>query len=263
MKYGVVYTLKQHKKINGTLFYCYEYCQMLRQFVDAKFYIVGATADDIQLITTLFSQKYNTPVTNIVPIGTILELYGLKLDKTLILDVHTFYAVKEFATNEVICYSNDTHPMYRYKNDRVVTYFGSYDYQPRDQFAYLKLGFSLFAPCSSTPGVFVSSVGESYLLTHADRWISQYDKPVIIKRHQTGLGNIFDHIDTVHYVHTVRDKNNRVIPEAIFHGKTVVIEYPMALPIDSVQLRYDDIQNNGLGRYTLTDNDEMIQLCLK
>lgn len=259
MKCGVVYRFKPHNKINGTLFYCYEYCQTMRELADAKLYIIGATPDDMQLINNIFVQKYVNLANNIVPLNSVVELYALQLDRTLVLDVKTFYDVKEFLTNDIVCFSNDTHPMFRYKNDRRVTYYGIYDYQRYDHPAMLKLGFHLFKPCKSQPGVFVSTVNSAFLKQNRDRLAAQFNKPIILKENQFGAGDIFDKIDAVHYVHYSRDTNNRIIPEAFFHGKIVTMEQPHPLPIDSVQLRYHDIAANGLGRYTLTTEDEMIQ----
>ena len=132
MQYGVVYHFVPHNKINGTLFYCFEYCQMLRQCVDAQLYIVGITPNDLALVHAILSAKYCVPITNIVPVRRSIDLYQLKLDKTLILDINTFTKTKEFLTNEIVCFSNIRHPMFRYKNDRIVTYFGSYAYQDYD-----------------------------------------------------------------------------------------------------------------------------------
>lgn len=263
MKYGVIYKFKTHKKLNGTLFYCYEYCQFLRNWVDAKLYLVGISPDDLRLVETLFAQKYNHPINNIVPVERVTDVYKLKLDKTVILDVDTFYGFKEFLTNDIFCYSNDTHPMFRYANDRRVTYFGSYDYQPRDVFSYLKLGMSMFKTCGSQRGVFISSMNSDYIAKNMNSWRRSFDCPIILKKPQDGVGNLFDYIDSVHYVHTSRDKNNRIIPEAFFHNKQVTIERPYPLDTDSVQLRFDDITSNGLANYMLDETDQLITSCLK
>lgn len=263
MKIGVVYKFKKTNKVNGTLFYCYEHCQFLRQLCDCVLYVVGATQKDALLTTQLFDAKYNKPTNGIRYLDKTTELYALGLDKTLVLDIDTFDSVKEFLTNDVMCFSNETHSMYRYRNDRRVTYFGSYGYQRYDVFSYLKLHFGIFRPCSSSNGVFVSGTG-NYIVANASRFIAQFAPiPVIIKRQPTGAGDIFDQIDTVHYVHSQMDTNNRIIPEAFFHGKRVTMEEPFFVPIDSVMLRYQDILANGLANYTLTEHDLMIQACLQ
>jgi hypothetical protein len=145
MNYGVVYKFKQHNKINGTLFYCFEYFRFLRKFVDAKFYIVGIDTKDLETVLTIFKEKYNTAFDNIVPIK-LIDVYKLKLDQTIILDIMSFYDCKEFLTGNIHCYSNESHSMFRYKNNRTVIYYGSYDYQNYDVFSYIKLNFEIFKP---------------------------------------------------------------------------------------------------------------------
>lgn len=263
MKLGVVYKFKLGKKINGTLFYCFEYFAFLRQFTDIKFYIVGIEQSDLTMIKRLFSEKYDTSVEGIVPV-TATQLYAEKLDRTIILDVMSFYDLKEFLTGEVHCYSNDTHPMFRYKNDRSVTYYGSYDWQPRDVFSYLKLNFGIFKQYESeSNAVFLSSVDVDYLRNNYHTYRKQFDVPVLLKQGSLGLGNILEQVNHVHYVHVVLDKNNRIIPEAIYYGKTVSIEDLAPEIKDSANLRYEDIISNGLEKYTLSLDDEIVKQCLR
>jgi len=261
MNYGVVYKFKQHNKINGTLFYCFEYFRFLRKFVDAKFYIVGIDTKDLETVLTIFKEKYNTAFDNIVPIK-LIDVYKLKLDQTIILDIMSFYDCKEFLTGNIHCYSNESHSMFRYKNNRTVTYYGSYDYQNYDVFSYIKLNFEIFKPFGSRPGVFISSPDHNYIKDNLENYKQQFGLPIILKKSHIGKGNIFEMINAVHYIHTSQDRDNRIIPEAFYYGKAVTIEdrYPV---LDSVQLRYKDCLENGLGNYTLTEQDEIIQACLR
>jgi hypothetical protein len=129
-------------------------------------------------------------------------------------------------------------------------------------FNYLKLNFEIFKPCKSQPGVFVSCLDRKYYSIESDRLQQQFNRPIILKKQHAGIGDLFDQIDAVHYIHVVRDTNNRIIPEAFFHGKTVTIE-EVYTELDSIQLRYNDIVENGLGNYTLTDADKMVKACLR
>lgn len=262
MKYGVVYRHKTNNKINGSLFYCFEYFVFLKQFVDVKFYIVDVSKKDYELILKLFYEKYNTSFENIEPVK-LLDLLKIKLDKTLVLDIKTFYDCKEFLTNEIYCFSNEEHLLFRYKNNKKVTYFGSYDYQNYDVFCYLKLNFSIFKTIEKNPeGVFVSSRDIKYIQLYKEEWSKKFNKPLILKKLESGVGNIFEFIDTVCYVHTERDTNNRIIPEAFFYKKNIFIEERCNI-VDSVILRYEDILRNGLKNYTLDESDLMIQSCLQ
>lgn len=261
---GVVYKFKPYNKVNGTLFYCYEYCQFLRQFVDCKMYISGASQSDASLISRLFSEKYSIPVSGIEYINRTTDVHRLGLSRTLILDVDTFKTMRGFLTGDVLCYSNDTHEMFRYADGRTVTYFGSYAYQPRDVFAYLRINFGIFKPCTSAPGVFVSGNDCANLTTLTSQLSAKFPQlPLYIKSKTIGSGDIFDHITAVHYVHNKLDKNNRIIPEAFFHNKAVTFDDTYNLPTDSALLRYRDINSNGLVNYTICEQDPIIQACLK
>lgn len=263
MKIGVVYKFKPKNKLNGTLFYCFEYFKFLKKYCDCKFYITDLNEKDLNLVKRIFREKYDTDLEGIIPIKTV-ELYKLNLDRTLILDIHTFYNVKEFLTNEIHCFSNDCHEMFRYKNNRKVIYYGSYSYQRYDVFNYLKLNFDIFKKFDSFENsVFISALNEEHLRNQKSKYVERFsDKNVIIKDRNSGIGNIFEVVDSIHYLHNGRDTNNRIIPEAFYYKKKITFEsfYP---EVDSSLLRFEDIQNNGLLNYTLSENDEMIKSCLR
>lgn len=260
MDIGVVYKFKPHNKLNGTLFYCYEY---YRAIPGVKFYIVDISNNNLELVNKVFSEKYKDfDPSHIQTVRTVIDLWKLKLDRTLMLDIDTFYQCKEFCTNEVHVFSNDTHPMYRYPDDRSVTYYGIYPYQRFDVECMLKLNFSIMKDAQSKPGVFVSCLDQTHIKNNINRYSREFARPIILKKSHEGSGSIFDEIDHVHYVHVQRDTNNRIIPEGIYYGKEVSIEdiYPEH---DSIRMRYNDIIDNGLGNYTLDDNDVMVQACLR
>jgi hypothetical protein len=110
--------------------------------------------------------------------------------------------------------------------------------------------------------VFISALDQKYIRFNLERWKREFDRPVILKKSHEGFGNLFDMIDSVHYVHTERDTNNRIIPEAFYYNKTVTIE-EVFTDLDSIRLRYDDISSNGLGNYTVSEHDPMVQACLR
>lgn len=251
---GVIYKFQPYNKLNGSLFYGFEYAS----YLNVPFYIVGVSEKDLKLVKKIFAEKYIAPLSNIIPI-TLVELYNLKLDKTVVADVKSFYSCKEFLTNDIHVISNESHEMFRYKNDRTVTYYGSYDYQTFDVFNYSKLNFNIFKSFESKgDGVFISGLFLKDEYVYPDR-----TKEVITKKHDRGMGNLFELIDTVHYIHGQHDTNNRIIPEAFFYNKKITIQDDLPDVIDSVTLRYNDIINNGLYNYTLTNKDEIIKVCQK
>lgn len=241
---GVVYKWQVHNKLNGSLFYCFDYANFLK----TKLYIVGVPNEDLSLVKRIFMEKYNADLNTVVPI-TLTKLYQLKLDQTICLDIKSFYGLKEFLTGDIHVFSNEPHEMFRYKNDRTVTYYGSYDYQDFDVFNYLKLNFDIFKPLVYDGiGTFVSG-------PH----IPKEYKGDLYKKHDGGVGNIFELIDTLTYIHTSIDTNNRIIPEAFYYNKHIEIVDECPDLIDSITLRYNDIMKNGLGNYTLTKDDEIVK----
>jgi hypothetical protein len=262
MKLGVVYKHKPHNKINGTLFYCFEYFKFLQKYTDVQFYVIGITEGDLRLVANILSQKYQIFTDGIVPIK-LTELYQLDLDRTLVLDVDTFRQCREFFTNEVHCFSNEEHEWFRYRNQRSVTYYGSYDFQYYDVFCYLKLNFEIFPQLTtSAPGVFVSCLDPQFIRFEYERLKKQFNRPIILKKQHTGVGNLFELIDAVHYIHVVRDSNNRIIPEGFYYNKQVTVE-EVYTGVDSIMLRYNDIKQNGLTNYTLTQDDVMVKAMLR
>lgn len=263
MNLGVVYKLKPSKKINGSLFYCFEYYQFLKKYLDIKFYLVDTNSKDLELIKKILFSKYKLNVDDIITVSTI-QLYKLKLDRTLIFDIKTFEDCKEFLTNEIHCFSNESNNLFRYKNDKKVIYYGIYPYQSYDVECMLKLNFEIFPPLENQGyGVFISAASQDYLVSNFVRWKEKFKKPIIIKRNNEGVGNIFELIDSVHYAHTHLDRNNRIIPEAFFYKKDISIEEPFNLKPDSSNFRYSDILENGLKSYTLTEECPIIQAFLK
>jgi hypothetical protein len=263
MKRGVIYKFQPGNKINGTLFYCFEYYNFINQYEEIKFYIIGISPHDVELVKRIFSEKY-TVSPDFEVLKSPIELYKLNLDRTLILDVRTWFATREFCTNSIQVFSNYDHDEFRFKNDRTVTYYGSYDYQKYDKHCLLKINFDIFREIAKSGyGVFVSSNDPEHIKKHADEYHTRFDKPVILKKSHAGVGNVLELVDQVHYVHTQLDTNNRIIPEAFFYNKEVTIESIGCSEVDSIDLRYHDIKENGLSSYTMAMNDVMIEDMLK
>lgn len=245
---GVVYKWNLYNKLNGSLFYAYEYAV----YLSTELYIVGISNTDLDLVKTIFNQKYSIEVGNITAVK-LTDLYRLDLQKTLLVDVKSFYAVKEFLSGDSHVFSNEPHSMFRYKNNRKVTYYGSYDYQNYDIFNYLKLNFSIFKQ--------IQKSGNKTFVSGPLDGLSEYSSTdnVIKKEHHSGRGDLFELISSLVYVHTSRDTNNRIIPEAFYYNKKINIIEQASNIIDSVTLRYNDIKDKGLFNYTLSCDDMMIQ----
>lgn len=266
MKRGVVYKFQKNNKINGTLFYCFEYFAFLNNKTKVRFYIVDISERDLNLVKKIFSEKYNFDEKIFGYITSIkaTQLYQLNLDKTLVLDIKSFYGLKEFLTNDIHCFSNENHAGYKYKNERNITFYGCYDYQKYDIEAILKLNFDIFKKngFEKKSGVFISSPNLKQLEKNTSKYRNLYkDKEIILKKHAVGRGDIFEVVDTIHYIHTGLDTNNRIIPEAFYYQKSVVIDEETNVQ-DSTGIRYNDITKNGIRKYQIKVSDAIIKAIL-
>lgn len=256
---NVLYYFLNHKKINGTLFYCFEY------FVCAKekdqsivFNIYNISTTDLEMVKTIFKERYVFPdsyLNDVKALNSISEIYNTNYRKTLILDLHTFQRTYMFIKNDILCYSNETHSMER-SNAKTVTYYGYYDYQNFDHKTSLKLNFSIFRPLTKKgEKVLVSSRLYNYKEIELPENLKH--KEVVTKAESTHHANLFEIFDTMYYFHSDFDTNNRLIPECFFYDKKIVLQLNAKFK-DSIALRYEDILKNDLRNYTLDHTDKMI-----
>lgn len=256
---NVLYYFLNHKKINGTLFYCFEY------FVCAKqkdpgivFNIYNISESDLEMVKGIFKERYvflESYLDDVKAVNSISELYNSNYTKTLILDLHSFQRTYMFIKNDILCYSNEGHEMER-SSTKNVTYYGYYDYQNFDHKTSLKLNFSIFRPLNkSGEKVFVSS--RKYNYREIELPYELKHKEVVTKAESIHHSNLFDLFDTMFYFHSDFDTNNRLIPECFFYNKKIVLHLNPKFK-DSIYLRYEDILANGLKNYTLDHTDKMI-----
>ncbi|WP_408098561.1 hypothetical protein ACJVC5_06510 [Peredibacter sp. HCB2-198] len=256
---NVLYYFLNHKKINGTLFYCFEYFACAKQNdPNIIFNIYNISPNDLEIVKNIFRERYVVPegyLDDVKALNSISELYKTTYTKTLILDLHSFQRTYMFIKNDILCYSNDSHSMER-STTKNVTYYGYYDYQNFDHKTPLKLNFSIFRPIYNTgKKIFVSS--RRYNYKEIELPIELQHKEVVTKAESTHHANLFEIFDTMYYFHSDFDTNNRLIPECFFYDKKIVLQLNAKFK-DSIALRYEDILKNGLRNYTLDHTDKMI-----
>lgn len=258
----VIYLFKQHQKINGTLFYCFEYFLYAKKLdPNVRYAIYDISDKDLQMVKDMFQDRYLFDpdyLRDIISVNSIKALYDLDCTKVLILDIHTLENLHAFLRADIVCYSNDTHSMLR-SEVKKITYYGFYDYQRFDHQARLKLNFESFRPLDSEKvqeGLLVSS----RLYNYRDIQIPEELKhlKLITKKESEHHQNIFEIFDTLYYYHSAHDTNNRLIPECFFYKKKIILECN-GVHNDSIYLRYADILENGLGNYTLDASDPMLR----
>lgn len=256
---NVLYYFLNHKKINGTLFYCFEYFLCAKQKDPSiKFSIYNISESDFAMVKEIFKERYFFPIEfldDVKALNSITELYQMNFIKTLILDLHSFQRTYMFIKNDILCYSNEGHSMER-STTKNVTYYGYYDYQNFDHKTPLKLNFSIFRPLKQKGDkVLVSSRLYNYKEIELPEELRS--KEVVTKAESTHHSNFFELFDTMYYFHSDFDTNNRLIPECFFYAKKIILHLNSKFQ-DSIALRYDDILANGLKNYTLDHTDKMI-----
>lgn len=254
----ILYNFLEHKKINGSLFYCFEYYVFCRdQGHDVEFVIYNILDVDFVIIKQLFSERYVFNLqylSGLRQLNSIKDLHALDSIKTLILDVHTFERTFSFIQNDIVCFSNECNRKKR-SSTKNVKYFGSYSYQSFDEEAELKLNFNIFRPLSKVKkdSIFISSPHKQDVLL-PDKY---QGRSFFVKDNNKHYENLFENFSTLYYCHGGLDTDNRLIPECFFYETEVVLELNN-FPVDSVQIRYDKIKKYGVEVYNLTAEDPML-----
>lgn len=245
------------------MFYAFEYFIFLNKSTPTLFYINNITDDYLQEIKELFKERYDFDeelLDYILPIVSIRDYLSLKhtLEKALFLDLRSFDNLHPFLSCKCVVYANDTHTISTKKD---IALFGYYDYQHFNIKEKLKFNFDIFRPIEDvkTDTAFVSAPNQvediMYLLPIKE-------SNVIFKPKQHSVTSLFESFDTLYYYHSTLDKNNRFIVESMYFNKDVNITYT-GEEKDSVYLRYNDIIDNGIEQYRLTDEDLIIKEMLK
>lgn len=258
---AVLYYFKNHNKINGSLFYCFEYFACAKkQNKDVKFIIFNISAEDFSFVLNIFKDKYVFDLSylqDIEAINSIQELFKRPIEKALILDVHSLEKLHYFVKGDIVCFANEQHAMIRSELKKI-TYYGYYDYQPCDLKDKLKLNFEIFKPISNEKKgkVMVSSRLFNYdVITIPDEF---KDMIPVYKSKSDHVGNMFEEIEGVFYFHSFLDTNNRLIPEAFFYKKKILIDFNGDYA-DSVYFRYKEITTDGLDSLTLKGDELMLK----
>lgn len=256
---GIVYAWQESKKINGSLFYCIEYYLEIRRHTDINLYILDISDEDLKELNNLIQEKY-IPDVDIIQIKRT-RIPALNLDKILVLDIKTFKKIKDFHKGEFLVFANETY----HEKHQNVTFYGSYDYQLYDIFCILKLGLNDHRPVTQGDKCFVSCLdfGLFDYREIEDFYKSKGgEKEFIFKKLNRHHKNLFNEISEVLYIHISLEKNNRVIPEAFYHGKKCYL-MKRYLKKDSAQIRYDDCMSGNLDKYILTADCRIVQDMIK
>jgi len=253
-KISVYYHFLKDKKINGTLFYCFEYFAFLNKFRDTYYYIHKIDENDLEFIKSIFKLKYDFNyklLDRIIAINSISEIYKSQGDKNLCLDILSFNSVHPFIQNDFYVFENGNSggPNFRPSKSKIknIKYYGSYDYQQYEEYCILKLNFDIFKNFEEPKNndCFISM------------GMTKNSKDKNTKKPNTFI-NIFEKYKKFKYIHNILDADNRFIPECFFYKRDLKFIDECKI-IDSAVLRYNDCKNGNLKNYWLDENDKIIQ----
>jgi hypothetical protein len=261
---AILYSFINHKKINGTLFYCFEYFIYLKKFnTDVKFIIFDASEEDLEFIKYVFTDKYNFQkeyLSDLIIIKKYSDLFKLKLKNVLIFDVRTFDKLNNFLPNtNKLVYSNEKPTSNNFKN---TTFYGFYDYQLKDKVTRLKF-FKKIHKVFKNKGdkIFISSLSAD--LEKVTKYLKIDKSLVFFKMPSQHNENLFANINKIIYWHSGQlDKNNRIVVESFIHNIELEILFNSNLN-DSVYERYECIKNGNINELFLDDSDIIITDFLK
>jgi len=273
----VYYKWQPYNKINGTLYYCFEYfIQLSLLFKDTKMIIVDKDIiNDVELIKNCFRDKYKEEYHYLIDnIKFYKSDVAVASDRTngqvyLMLDTFSYTNIGLFLRKNKVFLNIDQNLReedYSLTNSKNLYTFYAHLYQKINktllcnpqQYYLLKLGCSfqkeqpndhnsnyVFVSAPDIPKDFIK---ESYML---------------FKNRLQNIKNLFAKIYKIIYIHTGLDTNNRIIVEGFYHGKEVQLIDNVSEIKDSVSTRYNICKNGTINKLLLNSNDLIIQSILK
>lgn len=258
---GIIYYWQPYNKINGSLFYAYEYFVQLKELnCLAEFYIIGnLSVNDKKLIEKAFSIKYKKKFySKYSPIflDSILKLKKIKFSKTFLVDIKSYNKVS-FLLDKETChlYCDDLNKIKNVLFPKFV--YGYYSYQYYNIKVPLKLNFKIFKKIKNRAENNLTFVSSLYSKEHE---IEKYfPKDYVYKIHNKFL-NIFEQFNKFLYIHNGhQDTNNRLIPECFFYKMNLdIIFIKEKYKNDSIFERYNECFSNGFKKYELNETDIII-----
>jgi hypothetical protein len=261
----VVYHSNDHKKINGTLFYCFEYFALIKKFVpDVKYILFNTTDEDLDWFKSIFIEKYNfdhtwlDDVINIKP-GNRTRFMQLGVSNILILDTHTYDKVKDFTGNvkNVRVYAESVKWLPKL-NDKHV-FYGFYD---EYQIYHIKNPIKVYADIHKT----FKKKGDKIFVTalncdndHIINKLGLDRSRVFVKDLNKHNKNMWEQIYKMIYWHgDDTDTNNRAIVEAYIHNIQLEVHLNGYYK-DSIWHRYNLMLDDNMDEVLLNENDRLVQ----
>lgn len=255
----ICFHCNDHKKINGTLFYCYEYFCFIKKYIpNLKLLFINSNEEDIIMYKSIFENKYKILYDDIFYIKSPLNLIKLKIDNMLILDVFTYKKIKDFTNKIKIIriYSDTNHDFLN--NNKNHIFYGYYNYQKFNIKTRLKLYKELHKTFEKNGNkIFLTGPNIDYEQTV--KILNLNPDNLLIKQNNNHYSDLFEQVNKIIYFHNGNlDTNNRIIVESFIHNIDIDIIFNNNFT-DSVFERY----NSNKEDLYLDESDILIKDFLK
>lgn len=259
---AILYHSNKHKKINGTLFYCFEYFVYLKKSLpNLKYILLNTSDEDLEWFKSIFIEKYNFDesfLNDIINLEKLVTFVNLNVENLMILDIHSYNIVKDFTgkVKNVFVYSNESHNYVDKKDNH--QFYGFYDYQNFNYKTRIKLYKDIHKTFEKHGNkIFISSLNPDLNLMISKLKLNRED--VFVKEMNSHNKNLFESIYKLIYWHSGNaDTNNRALPEAVIHDLELEVHLN-GYENDSIKERYNLIKTGKESELWLDDSDILLK----
>jgi len=256
----VLYKPFELKKLNGTLFYSFEYFQFLKHLGLDVSLVLYCDPTDLTFYKEVFSNKYNVDdLSNIVTVDSTFKIMNLRCKNVLILDDQTyrFSRTSLIFADHVLTYSEFDHPFVG--TNLKHKFYGYYSYQPHDT----KYNIKLYRDIHQTTSLglknktFLSTIRNTVLNNYIAKELGIPNNELFVKRGNKHNFQMWEEIKDIVYYHIEAiDPCNRILVESVIHNVPLTVHLNGHYD-DSIAHRFDLI-NNGRTNELFLQNDDLL-----
>jgi hypothetical protein len=261
----ILYNFITQKKVNGTLFYCFEYFIFLNKFKYTEFWIYDISEKDFNYIIEIFKNRYDFDHKLLKQIKIFHIKDALKApEKVIILDNRTYENLRLFFPNSQVLWQKTEggHNFRDTKTHENDITFGSYSYQKYEVHQHLQFHFDIYKKIEKSENkIFISSLSitdeqtKNYLRSYN---ILYNENKIFFKDNNKHHKNLFENFNVLLYVKNYNlDTNNRLIVESYFYDKIIILVDKEQN--DSAFLRLKKLNEYGIDPFVLTKDNKLIQ----
>ena len=262
----ILYHFIKHKKINGTLFYCFEYFVFLNQYKNTEFWIFDISDKDLETVKNIFKDRYNFDYSLLDKIKSIHLKDFLKAPKkVIVLDNRTYQNLRLFLPKSQVLWHKTDSKNYNFQtetlNEKDIMY-GSYYYQKYDIEQHLQFHFDIYKPLKkSGDKILISSPSKSLeqsMQIIESKGIFFNKNNIFFKDSLEHKENLFETFNTFIYLKTeTMDTNNRLIVECYYYNKNIILID--SYQEDSVYFRLQELNKYGIDYFRLSLENKLIK----